>query len=58
MPQSYDYMLDPPDYDEEEYCEECGEHYEHCDCYADEEPDDYVSDEEADMAADRYFGDI
>lgn len=55
MPQSYDYMLDPPD---DDFCEDCGESFDYCECHEpDFEPDDYVSDFEADMAADRYFGD-
>lgn len=53
---SFDYMLDPPEDPEE--CDSCGEYAENCECGIDVEPDDFVSDEDADMAADRYFGDL
>lgn len=57
MPRTnYDYKLDPP----EDPCEDCGESLDYCECGIEEdfEPDDFVSDMDADMAADRYFGDL
>lgn len=54
---NYDYMLDPPDYDEEDVCADCGESFDYCDCYCDDEPEIW-DDERADMVADKYFGDL
>ena len=48
--------------DDDYFCEYCGEEIVACLCEheheePDFEPDDYCSDFDADMAADRYFGD-